>query len=62
MTLEEARVAISEGKKVTHRYFTDDEYIHMGKNGISFEDGVKVPADWWDKDYLKTDWSIYQKD
>lgn len=58
MTRTEAKIALNEGYKVTHEYFTSEEYItpeHM------FEDGYNVPIDWWDKEYLKDGWSIYKE-
>lgn len=58
MTKAEARQAMREGHKVTHTYFGKEEYAHL-VNGIeTFEDGVKIPSDWWDKDWLAEDWSI----
>ena len=43
MTKEEAIQAMKEGKKVTHRFFTDDEFVRQPKPEIDeyeFEDGV----------------------
>lgn len=59
MTQQEAKTAIHKGFKVTHTYFTDKEYIHLTERGIYFEDGVKVPFDWWNKDYLQTGWRLF---
>lgn len=43
MTKEEAIKAMSEGKKVRHRYFGPDEWVSMNSNGLYvFEDGVMV--------------------
>lgn len=62
MTFEEAKELARKGIKVTHEYFTDDEYMTMRGNQIIFEDGVKIFADEWSKgkDYLNDGWSIYQ--
>lgn len=50
-----------QGIKVTHEYFTPDEWLIMHGNVIEFEDGVKIMAsDWTEgKDWLLTGWSLY---
>ncbi len=40
MTFEEAKILARQGIKMTHNYFTDNEYITMKGNVIVFEDGV----------------------
>lgn len=60
MTKQEALDALLKGHKVTHTYFTNDEHIVLVNNMEYFEDGVKVPSDWWNKDYLNDGWSIKQ--
>ena len=61
MTQTEALLAMKDGNKITHEYFTEDEYVHVGSDGqVVFEDGVKVPRSWWEKDYLQKGWSIYR--
>ncbi len=48
MTKQEAIKAMSEGKKVTHRYFTSDEYMSMCNDMILLEDGVECsPNEFW---------------
>jgi predicted methyltransferase MtxX (methanogen marker protein 4) len=61
MTLEEAKTLAQQGVKVTHEYFTSDEYMTMQGNIIIFEDGVEIFFDEWikGKDYLLQGWSIY---
>ena len=61
MTLGEAIGHARKGIKVTHTYFTDDEYMTMKGNVIVFEDGVRIFIDEWakGKDYLLDGWSIY---
>ena len=45
MTKEEAIRAMSEGKKVRHRYFSKDEWVTINSSGLyEFEDGVKVDS------------------
>jgi len=63
MTFEEAKEQARKGIKVTHEYFTDDEYMTMQGNMIVFEDGVKIFADEWskDKDYLLDGWSLFKE-
>jgi len=62
MTLEEAKEQAQKGIKVTHTYFTGDEYMIMRGNMIVFEDGVKIFFNEWTegKDYLNDGWSIYK--
>ena len=62
MTLQEAKELAQKGVKVTHKYFTDDEYMTMSGNIIIFEAGVEIWFDEWtkDKDYLNTGWSVHK--
>lgn len=49
---EEAIRAMSEGKKVRHRYFSKDEWVTVNSSGLyEFEDGVKVDSSlfWMDR-------------
>lgn len=57
MTKTEAIQAMKSGKKVHHRYFTDDEFMIMTKDGdYKFEDGVICdPSMFW-KDRNTMDW------
>lgn len=61
MTFEEAKEQARKGIKVTHKYFTPNEYLTMEGNLIIFEDGTKIFADEWaeGKNYLLNDWAIY---
>lgn len=61
MTLEEAKEQAQKGIKVTHRYFSNEEYMTMRGNMIVFEDGARIFFNEWTegKDYLKDGWSIY---
>ena len=62
LTFEEAKVLARKGIKMTHRYFTEDEYITMKGNIIIFEDGCEMFADEWSegKDYLLDGWEKFQ--
>lgn len=43
MTKQEAIQAMKQGKRVRHRFFSQDEWMTQYSNGqIIFEDGVKV--------------------
>ena len=42
MILEEAKEIAQQGVKMTHNYFTDEEYISMRANIIVFEEGCKI--------------------
>lgn len=48
MTKSEAIKAMQEGHKVSHYYFTDDEWITMENGLIVTEDGYKhKPEEFW---------------
>jgi len=63
MTLEEAKVLAQKGTKMTHTYFSSDEYMIMHGNMIVFEDGVQIFFNEWTegKEYLKEGWSVYEE-
>ena len=63
MTKEEAIRAMSEGKKVRHRYFSKDEQVTINSSRLyEFEDGVKVDSSlfWMDRQdsYWNDGWSL----
>lgn len=62
MTLEEAKELAQQGVKMTHVYFTEEEYMTMRGNVIFFEDGCQIFFNEWTqgKDYLKTGWSRFK--
>ena len=70
MTATEALLAMYEGKKLTHRFFTDDEYIYMKNHDIYTEDGYNMGTvfeDFWQSrggplgdDSWSTDWLLYE--
>jgi hypothetical protein len=66
MTREEAKKAVADGQKITHKYFLSDEYITSTDGGKTYQDevGNKVSAEefWkWRLSYIfDTEWSIYQ--
>jgi hypothetical protein len=54
-------MAILNKIKMTHSYFTASEYIQSKNGSLCFEDEIKIPLDWWNKDYLSKGWSIYKE-
>ncbi len=64
MHKNEAILALQVGKRLTHAYFTDGEWVIMLPNGnYQFEDGVEItPDEFWGlrkSSYWETDWSIH---
>lgn len=62
MTKQEAIEQMKQGKKLTHKHFTSNEFITSDKSGLyyTFEDGVRCffPEFWkwrvtesWEKDW-----------
>jgi len=48
MTIAEAKQALKEGKKITHDYFSRDEWVQGDGNEYLFEDGVRcTPDEFW---------------
>lgn len=42
MSKEEAIQAMKEGKKVTHRFFSSDEWMTIENGFLLLEDGVRI--------------------
>lgn len=63
---EDALQLMISGHKVSHRFFTSDEYIHMVAQNIFTEDGYDcgtVSEDFWkrkDSDSWEKDWSVFK--
>lgn len=56
MTKLEAIQAMKKGKKVTHKYFSPDEWMTIKNRKFLFEDGVECePEDFWN-DRKLIDW------
>jgi hypothetical protein len=48
MNKNEAIAAMQAGKKVTHQWFTSDEWMTMENGKIVLEDGVRcMPDEFW---------------
>jgi len=64
MTKEEAIKAMSEGKKVTHRYFSPDEWATIVDGKILLEDGVRCSITeffkWRQDPSFDTEWSLWK--
>ncbi len=63
MTIDEMKPLARQGIKMTHRYFSDNEYLTMQGNLVLFEDGVKIFLSEWisDKDWLNDGWSKFEE-
>lgn len=61
MSFEEAKTLARQGVKMTHRYFSEKEYITIKGNIIIFEDGVEIFINDWieDKPYFLEGWSTF---
>ena len=68
MTKQEAIEAMKAGKKVTHKWFTDNEFMTSDERGLVFtlEDGVKCNSfEFWlyrSDDSWNNNWSIFDED
>ncbi len=65
MTQSEAIYHMGEGEKVTHRFFTENEWVKLGEPGYYIlEDGVTVPEnEFWryrDGSEWLNDWEIWK--
>jgi len=63
MTREEAYNAMKYGEKITHQYFSKDEYYEMKNSSIFAEDGVNHTAVFWSEEnnnFRADGWEIYK--
>ena len=64
MTRKEAIAAMREGKKVTHKYFTPEEWVTQENGQLLLEDGVRCPpAEFWrwrQDPSFDNDWEIWE--
>lgn len=51
MNREQAKQALAEGKRISHRYFEDYEWVKQVGNLMEMEDGNQIPIDifWHDR-------------
>jgi hypothetical protein len=65
MTKAEAIQAMIDGNKVTHKYFSDKEYIFIDGEIFVDECGCRIePYEFWYfriEEYWETDWEIYKQ-
>jgi len=65
MTKKGAILAMMTGRKVTHRFFSPDEWITMEGNEMVLEDGVRCdPDEFWRWRILsgwEDGWSFYNE-
>jgi len=61
MTKAEALEQMKQGKKITHEYFLDHEYLYWKNGKVYTEDGYEFDFFFDDtKEYLNNGWSIYE--
>lgn len=65
MTKDEALIELKKGNKLTHKYFTDGEFIYQKGDNYVFEDGVGChPVILWEDratDEWENNWSLIIK-
>lgn len=65
MTKDQAKVALNNGKKIAHLYFSKDEWVKKANGEYQFEDGVICEIDefWEYRSELMWDngWEIYSE-
>ena len=65
MTQQEARQEIRRGNKVTHRFFSEDEYLTLNERGQEVtEEGYVLDAHFWMMRLApkwQTDWSLFSE-
>ena len=62
MDRKEALQAMIEGKKITHKYFTSDEYYFMPNHlqmRILAEDGVNHTTKFFGEKFMETGWRLF---
>lgn len=57
MTKEEAITCMKNGEKITHEYFSSDEWMTMGNGELILEDGVKCSPDYFWQSRTAEDWN-----
>lgn len=64
MTRPQALEEMKNGKKIKHKYFSNEEFIYMDGTIIMSEDGYNF-CDWWEtygKELGNDGWDIYEDD
>lgn len=64
MTKEEAIEHMLDGTKVTHKYFSDDEWVTIKNGLILLEDGITCTSnDFWkyrQSDFYNNGWELFK--
>jgi hypothetical protein len=63
MTREEAYKAMRNGEKVSHQYFSSNEFYELKNTSIIAEDGVNHTRVFWSEDqnnWRNDGWEIYK--
>lgn len=66
MTKDEALAALEDGEKITHEFFTSNEFIQKGTvHDLMFEDGCECSfAEFWhyrSESWWDDNWSIFKE-
>jgi hypothetical protein len=56
---EEAYKQLLIGNKVTHKYFTSNEYLVLSEGKIYDEDGFVYEDGFWSNDFLENGWTLF---
>lgn len=62
MTRDDAYYAMLAGNKITHRYFSKDEFYQIKEGKIIAEDGVNHTTVFWsesDNNFREKGWEIF---
>ena len=59
MNKEQAKLALKAGRKITHKYFSDNEFVYMDGNKLTDEKGLILK---WDEFWLYRNNLIFDKD
>jgi hypothetical protein len=62
MTLNEALKALRKGLKVSHKYFTSDEYVHMVDDSILTEDGYNFEGEFFTRKHFRDGWDLHDSE
>ncbi|EJC1211284.1 hypothetical protein MX350_003787 [Vibrio parahaemolyticus] len=62
LTNEQAKDALEEGKKLSHPYFTKDEWVKGSGGAYVFEDGCRCsPHEFWScRDFFPSLWTVIE--
>lgn len=60
LTINQVHEALKQGHKVSHRYFTENEYLYMDGRELKTEEGYTIPIDYYKGDNFKDGWGIWE--